>query len=117
MTSRNEPVEPFDGAPLVFLVQPAGGEGRVLSRSDLDAGRPPGQDETRPVVFLPQPQRYRVVAPERLRQWETVMSDAVGLPPPRQDPDGTPQLRNPTWSFAAVQDAAWPDDGCDVDLV
>jgi hypothetical protein len=117
MTSGTEPVEPFAAAPLVYLVQPAGGEGRVLSRSDLDAGHTPGQDETRPVVFLPQPQRYRVVPPERLREWETVMSQAVGLPPPRKNSDGNAQLRNPTLSFASVDDAAWPEDGCDADLI
>jgi hypothetical protein len=117
MTSGSQPVEPFAGAPLVYLVQPAGGECRVLSQSDLSAGNTPGQDETRPVVFMPQPRQYRVVPPERLREWETAMAEAVGLPPPPEGSDGNAQLRNPTLSFALVEDSAWPEDGCDVDLI
>jgi hypothetical protein len=51
--------------------------------------------EKLPVIFHFQPSSYEVVTPDRLKEWQKVMSERVGLPAELLAP-GVPE-KLPTW--------------------
>lgn len=75
---------PFSAPPVVYVVQPPGVEYRVLPEEELADRRMPQRDaeDDRPVAYLYRPVGYELVTPERLDEWEKLMSERVGLTPP-----------------------------------
>ena len=74
---------PFAAPPLVYVVQPAGAEYRILREEDLEERQLPQPDEgdTRPIAYMYHPVGYQIVPPEGLEEWEKAMTDRVGLRP------------------------------------
>jgi hypothetical protein len=81
---------PFAAPPLVYVVQPPGVEYRVLREEDLEDRRMPeaAAGDDRPIAYMYRPIGYEMVPPERLDEWEQMMTERVGLNPPPRDPSG-----------------------------
>jgi hypothetical protein len=110
---------PFAAPPLVYLVQPEGAEYRVLQESEVEgvpAPEPDG-DGARPVAYMFQPTGYQVVPPERLQEWEQMMTERVGLTPSLDDPEGRQRSALPTVSFCCEGGGISMSCGCDCDQI
>jgi hypothetical protein len=112
----------FAAPPLVYLVQPSGAEYRVLPEEDLKGRRAPepDADASRPVAYLFRPVEYQIVPPERLQEWEEMMTERVGLDPSRDDDaGGGAGLRNrlPSVTFCCEGGGISMSCGCDCDEV
>lgn len=93
----------FTAPPLVFMVQPSGSEYRVLPEEDLKDRRMPDpeRDDSRPIAYMFRPTAYQIVPPERLDEWEKLMTERVGLNPGRHESGERQGMRNrlPSVSF------------------
>jgi hypothetical protein len=112
---------PFPAPPLVYLVQPEGAEYRVLRESELE-GLPqpePDGDGARPIAYMFQPTGYQIVPPERLQEWEQMMTERVGLVPSRDDvdPDARQRPVLPSVSFCCEGGGISMSCSCDCDEV
>jgi hypothetical protein len=111
---------PFAAPPLVYLVQPEGSEYRVLQESEVKGVPAPELDssESRPVAYLFQPTGYQVVPPERLQEWEQMMTERVGLTPSRGDEaPGRQRSALPSVSFCCEGGGISMSCACDCDEI
>ena len=113
---------PFSAPPLVYLVQPTGAEYRVLAEEELEDRRAPEPeaDGSRPVAYMFRPVGYQVVPPERLQEWEQMMTERVGLTPSRDDDPGGHAMarpRLPSVSFCCEGGGISMSCSCDCDEV
>ena len=108
---------PFAAPPLVYVVQPPGVEYRVLREEDLAERRLPEPDaeDDRPIAFMYRPVGYEALPPERLGEWEQMMTERVGLAPPSRDGSDVHAQARPIRSVSFCCESLYC--GCDCDEV